>query len=263
MTLIRRKIMKLYFLGTCACDFSPRLKTDLKDCFDKNARRSSALLLDDRFLIDCGVHTLESLGIAKKDISKITDIFITHTHCDHYNEENIRKIAEGRSTPLRVWLREGANICNLGEAKVCFIEHFKEYTEGDISFTAIPANHDPKAAPQHYIFTLGEKKLFYGCDGGWFVNPSFIFLKKQKIDIAVLDCTVGNYDGDFRIGEHNSIPMVKMMLPSLYNVGAIKEDAEIILSHMAPSLHASHEETEKIAATFGARVAYDGLELDL
>lgn len=53
------------------------------------------------------------------------------------------------------------------------------------------------------------------------------------------------------------------MLPSLYNVGAIKENAEIILSHMAPSLHASHEETEKISATFGARVAYDGLEIDL
>ena len=255
--------MKLYFLGTCACDFSPRLKTDLKDSFDKDARRSSALLLDDRFLIDCGVHTLESLGIAKKDISKITDIFITHTHMDHYNEENIRAIARGRSTPLRVWLREGAKVCDLGEAEIRYTELFREYSEGDIIFTPIPANHDPNATPQHYIFTLGGKKLFYGCDGGWFVNPSFIFLKKQEIDIAVLDCTVGDYDGDFRIGEHNSIPMVKMMLPSLYNVGAIKENAEIILSHMAPSLHASHEETEKIAATFGARVAYDGLELDL
>ena len=54
----------LLFLGTCACDFSPKLKTDLKDRFDENARRSSAVLMNGSFLIDAGVHLLESMRIA-------------------------------------------------------------------------------------------------------------------------------------------------------------------------------------------------------
>ena len=30
---------KITFLGTCACDFSPRLKTDCRDRFDNDAYR--------------------------------------------------------------------------------------------------------------------------------------------------------------------------------------------------------------------------------
>ena len=256
-------MIELQFLGTCACDFSPRLKTDLKDKFDKDCRRSSALLLDGKYLIDCGVHTVESLRIAGVDTSLITDVLITHTHLDHYNEDNIKELACGRSVPLRVWLREGAQPKDLGNADVHYTEQFKPYTIGDLSLTAIPANHDPNATPQHFIIEYKGKKLYYGCDGGWFKNESFIFLKKAGLDLAVIDCTVGNYDGDFRIGEHNSIPMVKMMLPSLLTTGAIKKDTKIILSHLAPSLHESHEKTEAIAAEFGATVAYDGMKLVL
>ena len=42
------------FLGTCACDFSPRLQTDCKDRFDKDVRRSSSILIDGHILVDCG-----------------------------------------------------------------------------------------------------------------------------------------------------------------------------------------------------------------
>ena len=69
---------ELLFLGTCACDFSPRLKTDLKNKFDKDARRSSALLIDGHMLIDCGYHTVESLGIAGIPLSDITDTDIIY-----------------------------------------------------------------------------------------------------------------------------------------------------------------------------------------
>ena len=70
----------LLFLGTCACEFGERLKTDLKDCFDKNVRRSSALLVNSEFLIDCGVHTFDSIRIAKVAHESISNIFITHFH---------------------------------------------------------------------------------------------------------------------------------------------------------------------------------------
>jgi phosphoribosyl 1,2-cyclic phosphate phosphodiesterase len=255
---------KLCFLGTCACDFSPRLKDELRDRFDNDARRSSALMIGESLLIDCGIHTLESLSIAGKDTRKISDILITHLHGDHYNEDNIRAIASGERAPLRLWVRAGAEIGQIENVEVIEMEQFCRYeiAEG-ISVCGMPANHDPKAHPQHFLLNLEGKKLFYGCDGGWMLNESYNFLRGAKIDLAVLDATVGDYEGDFRAAEHNSIPMIRLLLPSLRTIGAICDESEIYLSHIAPSLHVSHAETVKIAESFGAKVAYDGLEITI
>lgn len=258
------KAFDITFLGTCACDFSPRLKGELRDCFDKDARRSSAVLINKRFLIDCGTHTLDSLRIAGADTDLITDIFITHLHSDHFNADNIAAIARGHKSPLRLWVRADAMLDDIENVQRIRMESFKKYsvTEG-LELTAIPANHAPSAYPQHFILESCGKKMFYGCDGGWFLNESFIYLKRASLDLAVLDCTVGDYVGDFRMGEHNSIPMIRLMLPSLLNVGAIREDTEIYLSHLAPSLHEPHEITVRIAEDFGAKVAYDGLTIEI
>ena len=259
----KNNAIELLFLGTCACEFGERLKTDLKCKFDKDVRRSSAMLIDGRFLVDCGVHTEESLAIAGVDVLGITDVFVTHLHMDHYNPDSIQSLARGRSEPLRLWVREGAEVPELENVRVMHMTLFEEYPIDGGSVVSIPANHDPKAHPQHYIFDIGGKRIFYGCDGAWFVNESFIFMRKMNLSAAVLDCTVGDYVGDFRLGEHNSIPMLRLMLPSMMNVGMISKDTKIIFSHLAPSLHKSHEETERIAEGLGATVAYDGMRVSI
>ena len=60
---------KLTFLGTAAANFSPRLKTDCKDCFDQDARRASCMLIGENYLIDCGMYGMESIRIAGVDMS--------------------------------------------------------------------------------------------------------------------------------------------------------------------------------------------------
>lgn len=250
--------LELFFLGTCACDFSPRLKTDLKDKFDKDARRSSSVLINGSVLIDCGYHTVQSLGIAGIPLSDITDIFVTHLHEDHYLPQNVQKIADAKDEPLRLWVREGAEVAEFCNVDVRFMTQFEKYESSGLSFTAIPANHSPQHHPQHFIVESGDKRVFYGCDGAWFLHDSFKFLENKHLTLAVFDCTVGDYAGDFRMGEHNSIPMIRLMLPSLSTVKAIDENTKIMISHLAPSLHKPHAETEKIIADFGT-VAYDGM----
>ena len=250
---------ELFFMGTCACEFSPRLKTDLKDKFDKDARRSSSLLVDGKILIDCGIHTVESLGIAGIPLSDITDIFITHLHRDHYQPDNIQKIADAKSEPLRLYVREGAILPEYRNVDVIFMTQFEKYSTGSLTATGIPANHSPIHNPQHFIIEKGDKSFFYGCDGAWFLHDSFKFLTDKHLSLAVFDCTCGDYVGDFRMGEHNSIPMIRMMLPSLKTIGAIDGNTKIMISHLAPSLHKTHAETEEIIADFGT-VAYDGMK---
>ena len=256
--------MKITFLGTCACDFSPLLETELKDKFDKNARRSSSMLIDDRFLVDCGIHTLQSLSIAKKKISAITDVFITHLHRDHYNVNNINEIAKSSSSTLRVWARSDAKLDGLENVEIMRMDQFKQYEVGDsFSVIGLDANHDQNVSPQHLYFKTNDKNLFYGCDGAWMFNKTYYFLKDKKLDLCVLDCTSGDYMGDFRMGEHNSIPMLRVMLPSLRTFKVIDDHSAIYFSHLAPSLHDTHDNTVKIAKTLGASVAYDGLEINI
>lgn len=255
---------KLLFLGTAAANFSPRLKTDCADRFDKDARRASCLLIGDRYMVDCGLYALESLRIAGTDISKITDIFITHLHADHFVPEHIAQLAQGREKPLRVWVRRDAKLPDIPNIELVHIpRHTAVQVSEEMTVESVDANHDPNAFPQYLLFTIAGKQLLYALDGAWFLTETYGYLRDRNLDMLVLDATCGDYVGDRRLGEHNSIPMIRLMLPSLKTWGVINEQTRIYLSHLAPKLHLPHEETAALVAKDGLLVAYDGLELAL
>lgn len=258
------KNSEMLFLGTCACDYSALLKTVYKDSFDKNARRSSCALIDGKYLIDCGDHCMDSLRIAGISIAQITDIFVTHLHSDHYNTEHIRQIAQASERVLRVWVREGAETTLIDNVEWIGMRSSAEYeVDENIKVTGLPANHDANAFPQHLLFNINGKRVFYGLDGAWLLNETYYALENADLDIAVLDCTCGDYTGDYRIGEHNTIPMIRLMLPSLRKWGTVTDKTKVFVSHIAPSLHASHEETSELFKSDGVLVAYDGLRVEL
>ena len=258
--------IKFQFLGTCAADFSPKLKTDFVDCFDKNARRSASALLEGRYLIDCGVHTVDSLRIAGIPLENITDIFFTHLHGDHFKAENVAKIAAAKSEPLRIWISNEAKLPKIENTTVLRMPKCAraEVTEGML-VTGLYANHDETCAPQHLLFEIDGKRILYATDGAWVVNASYNYLRQQtpNLDALILDCTCGDYEGEWRIGEHNTIPMIRLMLPSFRKVRIINDETKVYITHLAPSLHKSHDETVEIMAEMGAGVAYDGLELEI
>ena len=252
--------MDILFLGTCACDYSPLLETIHKNTFDKDARRSSCALVGGRYLIDCGEHCLEELRIAKINPAQITDIFVTHLHSDHYNKENIRHIASASDRVLRVWVRFDAKVPDIPNVEWKYMQQGTQYSvDENTAVTGLLANHDANAYPQHILMETNGKKLFYALDGAWFLNETYYALKNTQLDFLVLDCTCGDYEGDYRIGEHNTVPMIRLMLPSLKKWGAIAENTQVYVSHLAPSLHKSHEETVALFEKDGVHVAYDGL----
>ena len=250
------------FLGTCACDFSPKLTGEFKDKFDLDARRASSVLVNGNILIDCGPHCCNSLDIIKKDYSEITDIFITHLHSDHFDIDNIKRIAKSKQEPLRLWIREDAAVPRMRNVRTHRMIRQAEYAVcGGITAVSLSANHDPRAFPQWILLKNGKKKMLYALDGAWFTTGTYNYLKKSHLDLIVADATVGDYEGDYRMAEHNSIPMIRLMLPSLKKTEIIGEKTKIILSHIAPSLHKPHSETEKIAAEFSATAAHDGMKI--
>lgn len=109
--------MEFLFLGTCACDYSKKLEKEFRDRFDKDARRSSCALLDGKILIDCGEHTLQSLEISATDCQKITDIFITHFHSDHFNRSHIEQLAK-IAGGVRLWVQENATLAPIDGVEI-------------------------------------------------------------------------------------------------------------------------------------------------
>lgn len=255
--------MEIRFLGTCAADFSPLLATEFKNKLDKDARRSSSVLVDEHLLIDCGVHTIESLEIQNISLSKVNVLLLTHLHDDHYQSENIRVIAEAACRKLQVYAHRSALPILKKELADSNVEiHALTYGKSrklkcGITVTALPANHT--YFPCHYLLETDTKSVYYAIDGAWIMSDTYRFLKDKKLDIIVLDATVGDYEVDERVAAHNSIPMIRLMMKSIYGFNICDEHTRIILSHIAPSLHASHDETVKRLEKDNMEVAYDGL----
>lgn len=254
--------VEFQFLGTCAADFSPRLESDCKDKFDFDARRASCAIINGKYLLDCGPHCPDSLRIAGIDEKNITDIFITHTHNDHFKKESVAYIAKDHD--VRLWVREDAVIPEIENVTVIRMKNYEKYeVNADFAVTGLPANHAEKTCPRHLLVEIDGKRIFYGMDGGWLLNRTYAHLWHQNLDLCVLDCTCGDYAGDYRMGEHNSVPMIRLMLPSFRTVGIIDDHTLVYISHLAPSLHKSHAETVEICKKDNINVAFDGLRLTL
>ncbi len=253
--------MHLRFLGTGAADFSPLLETELRDRLDVNARRSSSVLIEGRFLIDCGPHVLDSMGIQGLDAAAVTDLFLTHLHSDHCDWDNIRRLAAETRQPLRIWCREDAPVEEIPGARLCPLQIGQTVETGGLTVTALEANHT--SFPLHYDLEYDGKRLFYGCDGAWILYDTFYAIRGRRFDMMILDATVGDYAGDFRVAEHNSLPMLRLMAASFRSQGVVAPDGQIWLSHIARTLHKPHDELVEQAAADRFLVARDGLEVEI
>jgi len=253
--------MKITFMGTGAADFSPLLKTIYSRKLDKDQRRSSSILINDRYLVDCGPHVEDSFEIQGLDYSQVTDLLLTHFHSDHCDWDNIAKIAAATAQPLRIWHRAGGNTQPIEHAVFCPLEPGQEIVTGDLKVKALAANHTDW--PLHYDLEIDGRKLFYGCDGAWVLNDTFYAMRRRKYDCMILDATVGDYEGDFRLGEHNSIPMIRLMMASFRSQNVIAPEGQVWLNHLARTLHEPHEKIVEHVKKDGYHVAYDGLSIEI
>ncbi len=257
------KTFDITFLGTSACDFSPKLKDEFKDKFDKNARRASAVLLDGHILIDAGMHILDSLRIAKINKEAITDIFITHLHKDHFDLQNIKQIALAKKDKLRLFVRFDADLPEIENTEIIKMENFKEYNIGGYSVTGLPCNHEADAYPRWLLFEKNGKKMLYATDGAWIQNDTYYYLRNSNLNLLIMDCTCGETEGEYRIAEHNTIPMIRLMLPSFKTFGIINDQTKLAVTHLAPSLHKPHDEIQKLLQNDNITVAFDGMKIKL
>lgn len=254
--------MKITFLGTGAADFLPSLKDTDKYTLSKNIRRSCVTLIDESTLIDCGPHAIDEIKLLGIDASRIKNIIITHNHSDHFNKENVELIAQMSSHDICLWHGAECVMPEINSVKMQPMQIENEYAIGDLKVTALRANHSKGSV--HYSIESDGKRIFYGCDGAWILLDTFYYMKKRHYDLLILDATVGDYDGDYRLAEHNSIPMIRTMEKSFRTVKMIDDDSKIVLDHLARTLHKdTYEDICKCVEADGYIVAHDGMVMEI
>jgi phosphoribosyl 1,2-cyclic phosphodiesterase len=223
--------MKITFLGTGAADWHIERHREVE-----GFRRNSSCLVDDTLLIDPGSCVPDALETFGKSAEKIKYVINTHKHRDHYNENTLESLTEARFYQVAA-----------GE----------EIKLGKYTVSAHSANHATAESAVHFIISDGERRLFYGLDGAWLTYPEVEAIKKSGVDLAVLDATVGDKPGDYRIFEHNNLNMVLEMKKSLKD--SVKR---YVISHMAYTLHTDHKTLEEEMKKHDITTAYDGLVIE-
>lgn len=240
--------MKLHFLGTGAADWQGPNEIG-------EYRRWTSTLVGGKMLIDMTMKILDQIA----DPGAITDVFFTHSHDDHFDLDALRKLAPCRVYAHKSW---AGTIAGDGLEVVALQIGIPVKTVCGYAVIPMPSNHstgNEEETTLHYLIEGEGKRILYATDGAWLLNQEHHIIGKKVLDAAIFDATIGDgFDGDYRVFEHNSIDMVRLMVKTFQKTGRLREGAPVYLTHMARTLHASQKEVEaRLEKPFIA--CYDGL----
>ena len=225
--------MKVLFLGTGASDWP----VDKVECNQSRYRRNSSILIDDTILIDPGPGVYEAACEYGVNLWGVKYILNTHKHADHFNINTLNLLE-----------KYGAKFVELEAGEKRWLDNYQVH--------ALKGNH--RCTTTHFLISDGVKRIFYGLDGAWLMYDEVQAIKEYPVDLAILDGTVGNIEGDYRIFEHNNLMMVRELKKSLETYVF-----RFCISHMAYTLHEIHEDLTTEMSQYGIEVAYDGMTIEV
>ena len=257
---------QILFLGTGAADWPLKnYPDDSSPLLSGEFRGYSSILINGKILVDCGPTVPKAMEAFSVDLSRLKYILITHTHRDHFSLKSIEKVIEMAGRKLELRVEEGAVDMAGPLKKFCDIRRMKvgkEFSLGKHSVLPLPANHRVSKSAEkalHFLFNLAGKHVLYALDGAWLETPSWKAIQNLQLEAVIWDGTIGDIPGDYRVFAHNSLPMIRLMNQSLKANGVLKDSSRIILSHMARTLHPTHEKLQVKLADEGMEAAHDGM----
>lgn len=262
--------MKLTFLGTGAADWD--INAYHQDTF---FRRNSGALVNDDLIIDPGPHIFHfARHNGTPDMFRnVKNLIVTHSHGDHFDSWTVSELC--RMYGCTLWADQACmdKLCrSIGEksaGQISFQETkvLHDYKIGTYTVTPLPANHDtgiPHETPRVYLIQQEERILYYGCDSSWITTPAWNVMKDKAINAMVLELTCGETaPDDWRIFEHNTIDMLKLMLRMFGKYQRFDPDVRYYVSHLARTLHTDHETLKETLAPLGVVPAYDGMTIEI
>lgn len=242
--------MRIRFLGTGAGDWE---KPEPNGAY----RRHASAIFDEALLIDLTAGAVDLLGEARPRA-----LLHTHSHPDHYDPLAIAKAAPGAVYAHESWAAE----IDAPGAAATPVALGAPFEAAGFRVTALEANHStarPRETCVHYLLQKRGERALYATDGAWMLNQTMHHLLGAQLDALIVDATIGDgHAGDGRIFEHNSLDMVRHMVPSLIALNILKPAAPVLLTHLARTLHPAQQDLQR-ALPPGWIACFDGLIVDL
>lgn len=243
--------MKIRFLGTGAADWKePNERGEY--------RRLTSTLFGGALLIDFTASAQDMLP----EGACVHHILITHSHADHFDPAAIAALSPAVLYAHESWAGE-IGIPGIEARPIKIGEWVRA---GEYEFMPLPSNHStrrPHEQTVNYVLKKGDQLFLYATDGAWLPNRALHLMKGIQLDGMAIDATIGDgHEGDYRIFEHNSLPMIRIMVDTMKKTGLLKPEAKVYLTHMARTLHGSQKALEQAAAEPYA-VCFDGMEVEI
>ena len=274
--------MKIQLLGTAAAPCWPDLFSEdeycrkLRQWGGKNLRSRSQALVDDIHVIDFGLDSFYHAVKFGVDFSRIMDIFVTHSHDDHFEPKQLGFAEDGnfcynmKYYPIDLYgnarVIEMAEPCARNHAVYHTLHPYDTViTRDGYRWTALPAKHMTGSEEEalNYIIEHTGKTVLYKTDSASYTDPKlWDFLSQYKFDLIITECTFNFTDKVYP--DHETYPSVLKFREKLTDLGTIEAETPFWLTH----IHyfeggLSHEEAQKICDRDNITIGWDGAVIEL
>ncbi|MFC5407092.1 MBL fold metallo-hydrolase [Cohnella soli] len=272
--------MKVRFLGTAAFEGIPAMFCGCELCkkaFElggKEIRTRTSVMLDDDLKIDFPPDTFTHMVRERLDLEAIRTLLFTHSHSDHlYAEDLVARLpgyTRTADSPLPVYGNElvvtmiKAKLDAEGGAQGRYsLNRVRPYSRIELHdgfAVPLPVVHDPMETCLLYYIEKNGKAMLYGHDSGTFPDETWDWLKDKKLDLAILECTMGH--SPYR-KSHMNIEAVLETNARLRDDGILKDGGSVVVTHFSHNAQLLHTDFQAIFEPHGIQVAYDGMQLEI
>ncbi len=274
--------MRVKYLGTGASEGIPALFCSCALCKKarqtggRDIRRRSSMAIDNHILFDFPPDVFSQCSEHKVDLSGLSDVFVTHTHADHFYPLELCMIR-----PPYAFGREGKTLRIYGSQEVYErietaippkkleeIRPFFEFVEvspfcavsvDEFSVTPLEARH---GAGKAFIYMLEKDglRVLYGHDSGFFPEATWDYIVDKRFDFVSLDCTNLKLDG---VPAHMNFEDNMTVKKRMFQQGSADKKTRFASAHFSHEGNMSHYEIVDYFQVYGFTTAYDGLEITL
>ena len=284
------------FLGTSAADSLPGPFCACPLCTDArqnpaHRRLRSMFLLDQENLIDCGPDLNAACQIHGVDLSGVKNIFVTHTHEDHFCLSNagLCKMSGTRGNGhLDVFLSEAGHARMLrlyelvrrefprlspvvayesGLVRLHPVRSGVPFSQGGYRVTAVDTTHrvsDTETAV-NYLFERERDgfRLLYASDTGLYPEATYEALRDAALDVLVMEATWGSQP-DVTTENHLYCETFLTMLAEMEARRILRPDTQVYATHINDKHTLHHDALQEWFDTHAPRkvvVARDGMRV--
>lgn len=268
--------MKVRLLGTGAAEGIPafysgsRVSTFARQHGGREIRSRAGAILDGHIKIDLGPDTLFQLNRDGLDARDWSAVFFTHSHDDHFAIEELQYglYPFSEESALTFTVFGNATVCAKLNEKypdwpidIQSTRSFEPQTWGEYIVTPIAARHTEDEDAHNYIFQKGGKSFLYATDTGYWLEPTWDFLKSVQIDCLVMECNSGRVDSEYT--GHHTLKSFLNAIERLRTEGILRKDSQVVSTHHSHNGDMTYAEIVEALAPHNIVAGYDGLEIEI